>query len=73
MFYVDALHVCSAPEILQDFPYGPKVDIFSSGVILYTLLAGFPPFRGQNVKEILKRNLRQVSTLNPDAKYTLYA
>ncbi|CDJ68126.1 CAM kinase, SNF1 family, putative [Eimeria necatrix] len=47
-----------APEILQDLPYGPKVDVFSSGVILFTLLAGFPPFRGQNVKEILKRNLR---------------
>ncbi|KAL8439819.1 hypothetical protein Efla_004345 [Eimeria flavescens] len=47
-----------APEILQDMPYGPKVDVFSSGVILYTLLAGFPPFRGQNVKDILKKNLR---------------
>ncbi|KAL8271985.1 hypothetical protein Esti_004109 [Eimeria stiedai] len=47
-----------APEILQDLPYGPKVDVFSSGVILYTLLAGFPPFRGQNVKDILKKNLR---------------
>ncbi|KAL8455827.1 hypothetical protein Emag_000401 [Eimeria magna] len=46
-----------APEILQDLPYGPKVDVFSSGVILYTLLAGFPPFRGQNVKDILKKNL----------------
>lgn len=50
--------VGAAPEILQDLPYGPKVDVFSSGVILFTLLAGFPPFRGQNVKEILKRNLR---------------
>ncbi|KAL8436672.1 hypothetical protein ACSSS7_001497 [Eimeria intestinalis] len=47
-----------APEILQDLPYGPKVDVFSSGVILYTLLAGFPPFRGQNVKDILRKNLR---------------
>lgn len=58
---VVSLIVASAPEILQDLPYGPKVDVFSSGVILYTMLAGFPPFRGQNVKDILKKNLRQGS------------
>ncbi|CBZ55371.1 hypothetical protein NCLIV_057940 [Neospora caninum Liverpool] len=47
-----------APEILQDLPYGTKVDVFSAGIILYTLIAGFTPFRGANVKEILKKNLR---------------
>ncbi|KFG49566.1 CAM kinase, SNF1 family [Toxoplasma gondii p89] len=47
-----------APEILQDLPYGTKVDVFSAGIILYTLIAGFTPFRGSNVKEILKKNLR---------------
>ncbi|OEH78574.1 CAM snf1 domain-containing protein [Cyclospora cayetanensis] len=56
--YVGKVMLGLPPEILQDLPYGPKVDVFSSGVILYTLLAGFPPFRGQNVKDILKKNLR---------------
>jgi len=46
-----------APEILEDHQYGVKVDVFSAGVILYTILVGYPPFRGSNVKEILKHNL----------------
>lgn len=61
LLHLTCFALSAAPEILQDQAYGPKVDIFSSGVILYTLLAGFPPFRGQTVKDILKRNLRLVS------------
>eukprot|EP01071_Lankesteria_metandrocarpae_P011258 Lankesteria_metandrocarpae@DN5427_c1_g1_i5.p1 len=47
-----------APEILQEMPYGIKVDLFSAGVILYTVLGGYPPFRGANIREILKANVR---------------
>lgn len=47
-----------APEILKYAPYGTKVDIFSLGVILYNILCGYPPFRGSNVKEIFKKNVR---------------
>lgn len=39
-----------APEILKrEATYGPKVDIFSAGVILFIICTGFPPFR--NVQE----------------------
>ncbi|XP_013410075.1 serine/threonine-protein kinase DCLK1-like [Lingula anatina] len=37
-----------APEILAETGYGLKVDMWSSGVITYILLCGFPPFVSQS-------------------------
>jgi len=37
-----------APEILQKKEYGTQVDMWSSGVILYIILCGFPPFYDEN-------------------------
>jgi len=46
-----------APEVFKG-NYNEKCDIWSCGIILYTMLCGVPPFRGQNEKDIKTKILK---------------
>ncbi len=49
--------------------YDEKCDIWSIGVILYTMLAGLPPFEGENELEIVKKVKKGIYDLNiPELK-----
>ena len=47
-----------APEIISGAGYTHKVDIFSAGCILYTLITGKRLFKGNTYQEVLSKNIK---------------
>ncbi|ODA82881.1 hypothetical protein RJ55_01390 [Drechmeria coniospora] len=43
----------AAPEVMEQKGHGKPVDMWSMGVITYTLLCGYSPFRSENLKDLL--------------------
>jgi len=65
-----------APEIVSKIEYsGPPADIWALGVLLYALLCGKFPFRGQNDKElytnICKQEISFPDHVSPQARFFL--
>ncbi|POR32064.1 Calcium/calmodulin-dependent protein kinase, partial [Tolypocladium paradoxum] len=44
----------AAPEVMDQKGHGKPVDMWSLGVITYTLLCGYSPFRSENLGDLLK-------------------
>ncbi|CAG8490881.1 4296_t:CDS:2 [Diversispora eburnea] len=55
-----------APEVLRQNGYGKPVDIWSIGVILYTVLCGYTPFWGENQKALFDSILKGVYDFDND-------
>jgi len=53
-----------APEVLKG-NYDKQCDVWSLGVILFVFLCGYPPFEGDNNKEIFKNVLKTPLTFDP--------
>lgn len=68
-----------APEVIRNVPYGPAADVWSCGILLYFMLAGERPFRGDSREDIkravLEGDLRFPSqlfgTCSPEIKHLI--
>ncbi|CAN1811969.1 CBL-interacting serine/threonine-protein kinase 6 [Linum perenne] len=55
-----------APEVIKKKGYnGAKADLWSCGVILYVLLAGFLPFQDDNLVTMYRKNLQRRLQMSP--------
>ncbi|XP_077350687.1 protein kinase C epsilon type-like isoform X1 [Festucalex cinctus] len=55
-----------APEILQELAYGPSVDWWALGVLMYEMMAGQPPFEADNEDDLFE------SILHDDVLYPVW-
>ena len=49
--YVGTPQYCS-PEIISRFGYNEKTDIWSAGIILFNMMTGYEPFKGESLNSL---------------------
>lgn len=57
-----------APEILRHERYDNKADLWSAGTVLFEMIAGRPPFHGENHIDLLRNIERKNLKIPPDLK-----
>jgi len=57
-----------APEILQHHRYDAKADLWSAGTVLFEMIAGRPPFNGENHIDLLRNIQRKAVRLPGDVR-----
>jgi len=66
-----------SPEQVEGKPVDPRTDIYSFGVTSYHLLAGRPPYRGQNAYEVAFQHVQSepepLASIRPDLPAELCA
>src|SRR5262249_20108070 len=48
-----------APEQAAGRPYDHRIDVYSTGALLYEMLTGIAPFEGENFMEVLNKKATQ--------------
>ncbi len=44
-----------SPEMIQNRPYDYKIDIWALGILLFELIAGNAPFKGEKPDDVLEQ------------------
>jgi serine/threonine protein kinase len=53
-----------APEMIQEKPYDYKVDVWALGILLYELIQGIAPFRGDNGQDVINEMKKPIGFSN---------
>jgi len=65
----------TSPEQARGYPGNEQSDLYSLGVILYEMVTGVPPFRGETAVEVLAQHINATPTaptlINPNIPPTL--
>lgn len=61
-----------APESAEGRPQTSAVDIYGAGILMYELLTGRPPFRGDSALEVLHRHLSEEPQRPPNVPEPLW-